>query len=85
MLYTNNFMINDFYVKVRVKTNQKNESLQKVKDNAFVISIKEKPERNIANQKIIQILEQYYGPESVVKIINGQHHPIKLIKIDLKK
>ena len=78
-------MPEDFYIKIRVKTNQKKESRQKLKDGLFVISIKEKPERNLANKKILEILKEFYGISSNIKIVNGHHHPIKLINIELKK
>ena len=75
-------MSEPFYIKVKVRTNQKKENIISVGSNRFEIDVTEKPERNLANKRIIEILNDFYkNPEGGVKIINGQQSPVKLFKI----
>jgi uncharacterized protein YggU (UPF0235/DUF167 family) len=71
-----------FYIKVRAITNQKNESFKKLAENSFEIKLREKPERNQANSRIVEILDEYFeNPNGGVSIINGHHSPKKLFRI----
>jgi uncharacterized protein YggU (UPF0235/DUF167 family) len=75
-------MSEPFYIKVKVKTKQKNESAIQTNDNTFEISLKEKPERGLANKRILEIINKHYKyPEGGVTIINGQQSPIKLLRV----
>jgi uncharacterized protein YggU (UPF0235/DUF167 family) len=71
-----------FYIKIIVKTKQKSQTIRVVGDNCFEISLREKPEKGLANKKLLEILNNYYKqPQGGVAIINGHHSPIKLIRI----
>jgi len=71
------------YIKVVAKTQAKKESIVKKSKDHFIISVKEKAEKNMANKKIIEILAQYFEvPKGKVRIINGHHHPHKLIVVE---
>lgn len=67
------------YIHVTVKTNQKKEYIKKIKDLYFEVSVKEKPERNMANTRILEILHEYF--DSRVRIVNGHQSPKKLVEI----
>lgn len=70
------------YLKVRVKAKQKNESLEFLDNQTAIISVKEKPQNNQANQRIIAILKKHFqNPDGGIHIINGHHSPIKLLRI----
>ncbi|MEI7765394.1 MAG: DUF167 domain-containing protein [bacterium] len=71
------------YIKVVVKAGSKKENfVQKSKDH-FEISVKEKAENNMANKRIIEILALYFKVSiGKVRIINGHHHPHKLLVVD---
>jgi uncharacterized protein YggU (UPF0235/DUF167 family) len=69
------------YIHLKVKTKQKEERLEEVKENYFEISVREKAERNGANKRIIEILKEYFST-SDIKIINGHHSPKKLISVE---
>jgi len=73
------------YIKVVVNANSKKENLiQKNKDH-FEISVKEKAENNMANKKVIELLANYFDISSKnIRIINGHHHPHKLLVVDEK-
>ena len=70
------------YIKVRVKTGQKKESVEQLSESSFKISVKEKAERNSANARVIQIIAEKIGvPAKKVRIISGHRAPSKLLSI----
>lgn len=80
------------YVHVKVTAGAKKEKfsprrsqatgLEKTPDH-FVASVKEKAERNMANARVIELVAEYFKvPKSKVRIINGHHHPSKLLVIE---
>ena len=74
-----------FYLKVVAQAGAKKESIVKKSEDHFTISVKEKAERNLANDKIIELLAEYFKvPKGKVRIVNGHRHPHKLIFIDIK-
>lgn len=71
------------YIKVDAKTQAKKESLIRKSKDHFLISVKEKAERNMANKRIIEILTLFFKVQKgKVRIINGHHHPHKLIVVE---
>ena len=71
------------YIKVTAFPKSKKESLKELSKDRFEVRVKEKAERNMANQRIIEIVAEYFGVRvKDVKIINGHHHPSKLISIN---
>jgi uncharacterized protein YggU (UPF0235/DUF167 family) len=72
------------YIKVRVFPKSKKEEMKVVGDNRFEIKVKEKAERNMANERVLQILSEHFGIEQKkIKIINGHHSPSKLLRVDI--
>ena len=69
------------YIKVRVVTKSKVERLLKVGDDRFEVYVREKPEQNMANKRVLEILKDHFGCS--VKIISGHHHPIKMIYVNV--
>jgi uncharacterized protein YggU (UPF0235/DUF167 family) len=69
------------YIKVRVKAGQRSEEVIKEKDDHFIISIREKAERNQANKRILEIIKNLF-PGKTVRIINGHQSPSKLLAVD---
>ncbi len=70
------------YIKVKVKTRRKREEVEKVNENTFHISVREKAERNMANTRILEILSlELKIPINKIRIINGHQSPTKLISI----
>ena len=76
-------MKNIMYIKVIVKASMKSEEIvEKTKDH-FEISVKEKAKNNMANRKVIELIAQYFKvTQNKVRIINGHHHPHKLLIIE---
>jgi uncharacterized protein YggU (UPF0235/DUF167 family) len=71
------------YIKVIAKTKARKENIvQKSKDH-FEVSVKEKAENNMANKRIIEILAMYFKVSiGKIRIINGHHHPHKLLIVE---
>jgi len=70
------------YIKVRVIAGARKEIVEKIDDNHYNISIKEKAERNMANTRVCQIIAKILGVNiTTVRIINGHHSPSKLISV----
>ena len=71
------------YIKVVVTTGQKKEKIVAKKPDHFEISVKEKAEKNMANKKVIDLLAQYFNVSTKkIRIINGHHHPHKLLAVE---
>jgi uncharacterized protein YggU (UPF0235/DUF167 family) len=69
------------YIKVKVVTKSKKESVQKVRDDYYEITIRERAERNMANDRVLEIMREMY-PGTVVRMISGHHHPTKIFSVD---
>ncbi len=70
------------YIKVRVKTGQKKESVLEKTKTSFSISVKEKAERNAANARVVRIVAERLGiPAKKVRIISGHRAPSKLLSV----
>jgi uncharacterized protein YggU (UPF0235/DUF167 family) len=69
------------YIHVRVKTGQKNEYINIIKEGYFEISVKQKPENNLANKRILEILKSYFNKNNI-KMINGYRSPSKLFSVN---
>jgi uncharacterized protein YggU (UPF0235/DUF167 family) len=68
-------------IKVRARTGAKNESLRKAGDR-YEIAVREKPERNAANARILALLAAELGvPLKNLRIIKGHHSPSKTIEL----
>ena len=70
------------YLKVKVFAKSKKESLLETKENYFEVRVKEKAERNLANNRVLELIAEHFEiNKKEVKIVNGHHHPIKLLSI----
>lgn len=71
------------YIHVKVSAGASKENFQKISEDHFEVSVKEKAERNIANTRVLKIIASHFKvPVSKVRIVNGHHHPSKLLVID---
>lgn len=68
------------YVKLRVITKSKRESVEKVSDDHYKISVKEPAERNLANSRILDIFRMLF-PNQEVRLVSGHHSPSKILRI----
>jgi uncharacterized protein YggU (UPF0235/DUF167 family) len=70
------------YIKVRVKVGQRKESIERITETDFVVLIKQKAERNLANKRIVEIFQDIFHTKNV-RIISGVHHPIKMLSVEM--
>jgi uncharacterized protein (TIGR00251 family) len=67
---------------VKAKPNSREEKVQKIDDNNFVVSVKEPPEKGKANEAIRNALAVYFKiGSSRVKIVSGYSSRNKTIEI----
>lgn len=69
------------YIKVKVVTESKIEKFQKITDDSFKVSVREKAEFNLANKRVIEILRENFSSKSI-KLVSGHHSPSKIFSID---
>ncbi len=73
------------YIKVRVNAGVKKEKVEKKSADHYIISVKEKAEMNMANNRICEILAQLlHVSRKSVRIISGHHSPSKILSINIK-
>ncbi len=72
------------YIKVRVITSAPKEVITKKEDDLIELYLREPPERNLANRRVLEIIRELY-PKTSVKIVNGHHSPSKMIEISAPK
>ncbi len=70
------------YIKIKAHTGVSRESIVQKDESTFLISVKEKPQNNNANKRIIQLIADWYQvPVSSIRIISGHQHPSKIFSI----
>lgn len=74
------------YIKIKVKTGAKKERFLKISEDHFEIDVKAPPERNLANDRIIDLVRNYFkGYNGNIRIVSGHHSPSKIISLDVDK
>ena len=69
-------------IKVRVKTVAKNERIEKVSEDHFNISVREEPENNLANGRVVTLIATHFRlPVADVRIVKGHHRPSKILSV----
>lgn len=72
------------YIHVKVLAGASRESFKEKSKDHFEVSVREKAERNMANKRTIEIVANHFKvPISKVRIVNGHHHPSKLIMAEI--
>ncbi len=70
------------YIKVRVTAGAKRESIISKTDDHFFVSVREPAERNLANQRVRQLIAgEFRVSEKQVRIVSGHTSPSKIVSI----
>ncbi len=70
------------YIKVEVNPGAKKEKLEKLGNDSFFITVREKAERNLANRKVLLLLATYFGlPVNKLRLISGHRSRRKIISV----
>lgn len=73
------------YVKVRVIPKAKKETVSKIDDQIFEMTVKEPAERNLANNRIKELLAKEYDVKiESVRIISGHHSGSKMFDVKVE-
>jgi uncharacterized protein YggU (UPF0235/DUF167 family) len=71
------------YIKVKVTADTKKESFEILGDDCFKISVKQKAERNMANKRIIELLNIHFGSKiKSIRLVSGHTSPSKIFNIE---
>ena len=70
------------YIRVTVAPDSRKESLQKLSENEWQISVKEPAEQNRANERVCTLIarELQVAP-SDIRILTGHHSRVKMISV----
>ncbi len=69
------------YIKVKIIAGARKEIVEKISDDHFDISLKQKAENNNANGRLLEIMHGQY-PDSIIRLISGHHSPSKILSIE---
>jgi len=71
------------YIHVKVTAGAKKEIWKEKSSDHFEVSVKEKAERNMANNRVLELVAEHFSmPVSKIRIVNGHRHPSKLLVIE---
>jgi len=70
------------YIKVRVRTGARAESVRIVADDRLDISVRERAERGEANTRVVELVARHFRlPAASVRITKGHHRPSKILLV----
>ncbi len=73
------------YIKVKVTAGAKKETFLPVSKEEFKVSVKEPAERNLANNRIRELIAIHYKlPIGKTRIISGHHSPSKILSVNIE-
>lgn len=76
--------MNVAHISVKVGAGAREELLEKISDTKFKIAVREKPERNQANRRVIELLAvQFNVPVKKIRIVKGHRSPSKLFSVSI--
>lgn len=72
------------YIRVKVLAGVKKELVKELGENRLEIHVKEPAEANLANKRVLEIVaERLEVSVKKIKIINGHHHSVKLLSVEI--
>ncbi|MCA9401561.1 MAG: DUF167 domain-containing protein [Candidatus Omnitrophica bacterium] len=70
------------YIKVKVLAGQKREKFEQIKPDKFEIAIKQPAERNLANERVLELVARHFKTSvNRVRIVSGHTSPSKILSI----
>ena len=70
------------YIHVKVSAGAKQETFKKKNEDHFLVSVKEKAERNMANMRVLELMAKHFGvSKGRVRIVNGHRSASKLLVV----
>jgi hypothetical protein len=72
-------------IKAKVSAGAKTEKIEEVEPDFFKIRVSEPPEKGRANERVLEIVAEYFGvPKFRVFLKSGHSYREKVILVDLK-
>ncbi len=72
-------------ISIRVKAGASKELVERISDTKFKISVREKPQDDQANRRVIAVLAGHLQvPITKIRIVKGRHSPSKILSIPEK-
>ena len=72
------------YIRVKVYAGLKKESFKEKGKDSFEVAVKEPAERNLANNRVLELVADHYGvKKNKIRIISGHHHQSKILSLDI--
>ncbi len=69
-------------INVRVTPNARKERLEQVTDSGFTAAIRERPQRNEANDRVQQLIAEHYNiPLTFVRFLTGERSRKKVFEV----
>lgn len=68
------------YLKIKVIVDARSEKVEKIEENEWKVWTKKPAERNLANERVLELVREEY-PNEPVRIISGHHSPSKIVSI----
>ncbi len=69
------------YVRVQVQPGAKKERVEEV-GGVLRIAVREPAERNLANERVRELVARHHGvPRAQVRIVAGHHSPVKMVVV----
>ncbi|MBI5140522.1 MAG: DUF167 domain-containing protein [Candidatus Vogelbacteria bacterium] len=70
------------YIKIRATAGARKEFIEKVSEDTFKISVRDKAERNMANERIRELLARYFIlPPVKIRLVSGHHSQSKIFDV----
>lgn len=78
-------MPTSIHIKVHVTAKAAQEKIERREDNLFLISVRAKAEHNAANERVLELLREYYGGKACrLYLVGGHHSPHKLVSVSFE-
>lgn len=68
------------YIKIKVIADARFEKVEKISEEEWKVWTKKPAERNLANERVLELVRDEYPNESV-RIVSGHHSPSKIVSI----
>lgn len=70
------------FIKIKVFPNEKKDSIVKKSEDAYIIKVREKAEEGKANQRVKEILAEYFKiVPGKIKLVKGGRRPNKIFEL----
>ncbi len=69
-------------ISIRVKTNARKNEVVELEPGKYLVSVTAPPVEGKANEKIVEVLSEYFGrPKRCITIVRGGHSKEKVVEI----